>query len=378
MVIKPSHSKVDFESPSFLQRIQGDICGPIHPPSGPFRYFMVIVDASSRWSHVCLLSTRNVAFTRLLAQIIRLRAHFPDHPIKSIRLDNAGEFTSKTFDEYCRSIRIDVEHPVPHVHTKNGLAESFIKRLQVIARTLLLRTQLPISVWGHAILHVAALICLRSTAYHQYSPVQLVFGHQPDISHLRTFGCAVYVPIAPTNRTKMGPQRRLGLYVGLDSPSIIRYLEPLTGDLFTARFADCHFDEGNFPSLGKGKTSPEEKREFSWKVPGLTHLDPYTSQCDNEVRKIVHLQTIANQLPDGFTDATKVTKSHIQAVNVLARVIVPKERSKQIIAKESSTVRQKHGRPLDSKDTVPRRKKTKYQDHTPKIINKSTFSKLTP
>ena len=32
-------------------------------------------------------------------------------------------------------------------------------------------------------------------------------------------------------------------------PSIIRYLEPLTGDLFTARFPDCPFDETFFPSL---------------------------------------------------------------------------------------------------------------------------------
>ena len=163
--------------------------------------------------------------------------------------------------------------------------------------------------------------------------MQLVFGYQPDISYLRTFGCVVYVQIAPTHRTKMGPQRHLGIYVGLNSPSIIRYLEPLTGDIFTARFADCHFDEKNFPSLGKGKTSPEEKHEFSWKVHSLIHLDPYTSQCENEVRKIVHLQTIANQLLDAFIDATKVTKSHIPAVNVPARVIVPGEQSKQIIAK---------------------------------------------
>ena len=73
------------------------------------------------------------------SQIIRLRVHFPDHPIKSIRLDNAGKFTSKTFDEYCRSVGIDIEHPVPHVHAQNGLAESLIKHLQVIARTLLFR-----------------------------------------------------------------------------------------------------------------------------------------------------------------------------------------------------------------------------------------------
>ena len=57
-------------------------------------------------------------------------------------MDNAGEFTSKSFDEYCASLGIEVEHPVPHVHTQNVLAESFIKRIQIIARTLLLRTKL--------------------------------------------------------------------------------------------------------------------------------------------------------------------------------------------------------------------------------------------
>ena len=45
LITRPSMTKVDLESPSFLQRIQGDICGPIHPKSGPFRYFMVLVDA---------------------------------------------------------------------------------------------------------------------------------------------------------------------------------------------------------------------------------------------------------------------------------------------------------------------------------------------
>ena len=117
LITRPSLNKVNLESPAFLQRIQGDICGPIHPSSGPFRYFMVLVDASYRWFHVCLLSTRNVAFARLLAQIIKLWAHFPEHNIKSIRMDNAGEFTSKSFDEYCASLGIEVEHPVSHVHT---------------------------------------------------------------------------------------------------------------------------------------------------------------------------------------------------------------------------------------------------------------------
>ncbi|KAM1495394.1 hypothetical protein ACFXTO_030114 [Malus domestica] len=166
---------------------------------------MVLVDASTRWSHVCLLSTRNAAFSKLLAQVIKLRAHHPDYPIKSIRLDNAGEFTSKTFDDYCMSVGVEVEHHVPHVHTQNGLAEAFIKRLQMIARSLVIRTKLPIAAWGLAILHTAKLVRLRPVATQPFSALQLVTGCEPDISHLRVFGCAVYMPISQPLRTKMGP-----------------------------------------------------------------------------------------------------------------------------------------------------------------------------
>ena len=105
-----------------------------------------------------------------------------------------------------------------------------------------------------------------------------MLGKQPNIYHLRIFGYAIYVPIAPTQHTKMGPQRRLGIYVSFDSPSIIRYFEPLTGNVFTARFADCHFNESFFLSLGREKSIPEERREISWKTSTMTYLDPRTNQ----------------------------------------------------------------------------------------------------
>ena len=211
---------------------------------------MVLIDASTRWSNVCLLSTRNHTFAKLIAQIIKLRANHPEHMIKAIRMDNAAEFSSRAFNDYCLALGISVEHSVPYVHTQNGLAESLIKRIKLIARPLLQNSNLPASCWGHAVLHAAELIQIRPTAYHTVSPLQLVRGNQPSISHLRQFSCAVYVPISPPQRTSMGPHRRMGIYVGYNSPSIIKYLEPLTGDLFTARYADCIFDEDNFLALG--------------------------------------------------------------------------------------------------------------------------------
>ena len=74
-----------------------------------------------------------------------------------------------------------------------------------------------------------------------------------------------------------------------DSPSIINYLEPLTGDVFRARFANCHFDEVNFPSLGGDKLPKEERCEIIWNASSMSHLDPRTAQCEKEVRRITHL-----------------------------------------------------------------------------------------
>ncbi|KAL6322691.1 hypothetical protein AAG906_015377 [Vitis piasezkii] len=201
---------------------------------------------------------------------------------------------------------------VTHTHTQNGLAKSFIKHLQLIARPLLMKTKLSTSI--------------RPTIYHEYSPSQLVLGKQPNISHLRIFGCTVYVPIAPIQRTKMGPQRRIEIYVGFDSPSIIRYLEHLTCDVFTPRFTDCHFNESVFLSLGGEKSIPEERREISWKASTMTHLDSRTNQCELEVQRIIHLQNLANQLLDGFIDTKKVTKSHISAANTLAQIDILRDK----------------------------------------------------
>ena len=91
-------------------------------------------------------------------------------------------------------------------------------------------------------MHVIGLIRIRPISYHGYSPSQLVPGKQPNISHLQVFYCAVHVPIAPPQRTKMVTQHRIRIYVGFDSPSIIRYLKPLARDVFRAKFTDCHFN----------------------------------------------------------------------------------------------------------------------------------------
>ena len=80
---------------------------------------------------------------------------------------------------------------------------------------------------------------------------------------------------------------------------------------------------------------------------------------------IIHLQNLANQLPDAFVDTKKVTKSHIPAANVPTRDDIT-EGQKTF---ESKT-RSKRGRPIGSKDITPRKRRTngKQNDHEESTI----------
>ena len=165
----------------------------------------------------------------------------------------------------------------------------------------------------------------------------------------------------------MGSQRRLRIYVGFDSPSIIRYLEPLTGDVFTVRFADCHFNESVFPSLRGEKSIPKERRDISWKASTMIHLDSHTNQCELEVQRIIHLQNLANQLPDAFIDTKKVTKSHFPTANTLARIDIPVGQ-----LKNESKICLKRGRLVGSKDVTPRKRRTQEKLDTLEEVIKMT------
>ena len=159
------------------------------------------------------------------------------------------------------------------------------------------------------------------------------------------------------HRPKLGPQRRLGIYVSFQYASIINYIEPLTGEVFTTRFADCHFDENLIPPLGGDKPILEEWREIAWNESSLSHLDPRTKQSELDVQKIIHLQGLANQLPDAFIDSKKVTKSHIPAANIPARIEIPTKKLQSSMTNQPKP-RLKRGRPIGSKDTIPRKRKT--------------------
>ena len=77
-------------------------------------------------------------------------------------------------------------------------------------------------------------------------------------------------------------------------------------------------------------------------------------------------------MPDAFTDIAKVTRSHIPVVNTPAKIDVPVGQN-NVAANEPYIARLKRGRPVGSKDSVPRKRKSKAYLNPDEIALENNF-----
>jgi hypothetical protein len=122
---------------------------------------------------------------------------------------------------------IEVQHSVPYVLKMVWLRP--LSRGPNSFQDILMNCSLPISCWGHSVLHTAELILLRPTTYHGISPLKWVCGNILSIFHLHKFGCATYILISPPQRTSMGPYRKMGIYEGTNHRRLLSTWNLLLG-----------------------------------------------------------------------------------------------------------------------------------------------------
>jgi len=50
-----------------------------------------------------------------------------------------------------------------------------------------------------------------------------------------------------------------------------------------------------------------------WIISTMFNLDPHITQCDKDVRRILDMQSVAQNMPATFSDLAKVMRSHIHS-----------------------------------------------------------------
>ena len=51
------------------------------------------------------------------------------------------------------------------------------------------------------------------------TPKEMFTGEKPEVSHLKIFGCPVYIHIPKEKRSKLDPSRKKGMFVGYSEKS---------------------------------------------------------------------------------------------------------------------------------------------------------------
>jgi hypothetical protein len=140
-----------FRATARLELIHADLCGPISPATpGGKRYFLLMVDDYSRYMWLVLLSTKDEAD----AAIRRIKAAAEVQSgcvLCTLRTDRGGEFTSRSFDEFCADNGVQRHLTAPYTPQHNGVVERRNQTVVATARSMLKGRGVPSMFWGEAV-----------------------------------------------------------------------------------------------------------------------------------------------------------------------------------------------------------------------------------
>jgi hypothetical protein len=152
--------------------------------AGKNNVFALYLDLNTGWTAVYPKPNRGLAGDML-------KEYVQDYGLpETILHDNAAEYLNGDFATFCQEKAIKQISSAPY-HPNQNPTEHYMDIIMGKTRCLLYISGLdPQEYWEHAITHS---VCLqnRTALPGRTTPYQHTFGQQPDISHIRIFGCAV-------------------------------------------------------------------------------------------------------------------------------------------------------------------------------------------
>ena len=116
--------------------------------------------------------------------------------VQHLRSDNGGEYTSGSFQEYCKSTGIRQQFSAPYTPQQNGVSERDGRTIMDMTRCLLNEARLPTPLWGEiASTAVFQINRLPHAAIGGDTPYHRMFGKHADLLFSRIIGTRAFVHV---------------------------------------------------------------------------------------------------------------------------------------------------------------------------------------
>ncbi|MBV5344331.1 MAG: DDE-type integrase/transposase/recombinase, partial [Rhodoferax sp.] len=256
-----------------LERLHIDLRGPLEASESKNKYFLGMVDEFTKYSVVrCLKDKADVYIP--VQEVIRALQRQTGLTVTYVRSDNGGEFTSKHLSDFFKEEGITPEFTSTYSPQSNGMAERLNRTLMEKVRPMMFEAGVPTRFWDRAIDYANVLRNHSPVTGSDKTPVELLYGRQPDVSAFKVFGALAYpnVPITNTKRSgKLTERADRGVLLGYN-PKAKQYLVFVDGEVHHVRDAKVEEAVRGWRALYPDDV-PEDEDFNRWYATALAERD---------------------------------------------------------------------------------------------------------
>ena len=168
-----------------LEIIHSDVCGPMNTAAwGVYFYFVTFTDDLSRYGYIYLMKHKSETFEKFKEFQNEVENH-RNKKIKFLRSDRGGEYLSHEFGQHLSDRGIISQLTPPGTPQRNGVSERRNRTLLDMVRSMMSLTNLPIYLWGHALLTAAHTLNKAPSKSVETTPHEMWHGKKPDLSFFK-------------------------------------------------------------------------------------------------------------------------------------------------------------------------------------------------
>lgn len=192
------------------------------PSIGNFKFVSVLVDHYSYYSSVKPIKEKTAE--EVVNHVKEFNAQIRSVTGKDItifRSDAGNEYRNSQLSSFARDRGIRIEIGAPHEPRDNGFAERRNRTLTDAARTVLISSKLPLSLWPNAYEYVC--YSQNYTGRRQFSfasPSSRFFGTVPEKCEMHAFGQSCFVQNTALNTPKLSNRSDSAIFVGYCDNSV--------------------------------------------------------------------------------------------------------------------------------------------------------------
>ena len=180
-----------------------------------YKYFIPFLDDYTSFIWIVLLHSKGAAINTLKQFLALLKNQYSTTP-KEWMSDAGGKYKSDEFICTLKDNSIKILQSIPHLPQQNGHAECFMHTILDKSESLCHAACIPDSWWEFSMEYALHIYNRTPPKWHSWkTPYELLNGEQPNVSHLKVFGCSAYVHLPKDMCTnKLSPKSELMCYLG--------------------------------------------------------------------------------------------------------------------------------------------------------------------